>query len=160
MLESRTFNLKAFLPSCTSHTGQDQSFLIIRIIDGIWRFKALTNPVTLLKRVDEHELNSDAIAVSVLQSAENLAQRQELFFASDEGCTRELEHSVHVMFLCEIIPKEIGLNFTLRKRENIFHSNDGWLDIRLNLKFGANDSGNLPWKVSLWMKRLANSKHG
>lgn len=90
----------ADLPSGASHTSQDQSLLIVRVVDGVRRLESLANPVALLQRVDEHELDADLVAVGVLETAEDLAERQELLLAADECRAGQLEHAVHVMFLC------------------------------------------------------------
>lgn len=60
--------LKFLLPSCASQTSQNQTFLIVGVGDGIRRLETLSDPVALLQRVDEHELDPNLVAVGVLQA--------------------------------------------------------------------------------------------
>lgn len=87
--------------------GQNQPLLLVRVVHDVGRLEPLTDPVALLERVDEHELDADLVAVRLLQPAQDLAQGQELFLATDEGRAGQLEGAVHVGFLCGRAAKDV-----------------------------------------------------
>lgn len=74
-------------PVSSGQTSQDQSLLLVRVVDSIWGLESFSDPIALLQRVNEHEFNSNFIAVRVLQAIKNFSQWQKLLFASDEGST-------------------------------------------------------------------------
>lgn len=112
---------RIFLPGGTRQTGEDQALLVVRVVDGVGRLEPLADPVALLQRVDEHELDADLVAVGGLQAVEDLAERQELLLPADERRARQLEHSVHVVLLCWVIGQRLVSNGS----STGFHLNEG-----------------------------------
>lgn len=54
-------------------TGQDQPFLVRREVHHARRLELLANPIALLERVDEHELDADFVAVNVFEAVEDFS---------------------------------------------------------------------------------------
>lgn len=59
------------LPCRSGETSQNQPLLVGAHLGHIRRFHTLPDPVALLQRVDEHELNTDVVAVSLLESVQD-----------------------------------------------------------------------------------------
>lgn len=62
------------LPGRSGKTSEDQSFLVIVHFGHVGRLHTLSNPVTLFKRVDEHEFDTDVVAVCLLQTVQDLSE--------------------------------------------------------------------------------------
>lgn len=54
------------LPGRSCKTSENQSLLVVVHFGDIRRFHPLPDPVTLLQRVNEHELDTDVVTVRLL----------------------------------------------------------------------------------------------
>ena len=84
----------------SGQSSQQQTLLISGQVHDLRRLELLADPLALLQVVDEHVLDTDVLAVDVLQSVQDLAQSQAALFAADEGGVRQLEDSVQIFVLC------------------------------------------------------------
>lgn len=58
----------------TSKTSEDEPLLVVPHLSDSGSLQALPDPVTLLQRVDEHELHSNVLAVCCLQTVQDLPE--------------------------------------------------------------------------------------
>ena len=87
-------------PGGAGEAGQQQPLGVAVQVHDAGRFEAAPDPVALLQRVDEHELDADVAAVGRLQPRQDLAQRQRrLVRPADERRRRQLEDAVHVLLV-------------------------------------------------------------
>jgi hypothetical protein len=87
------------VPCGTGQTSQNQTLLVAVHLHDSGSFKLLPDPVALLQRVDEHELNTNVPAVGSLQTTKNFLQRQSFVLATNEGGGGQFEDTLHVIFI-------------------------------------------------------------
>lgn len=59
------------LPSRSSKTSKDQSLLIRAHFGNVRWFHSLPDPVALFQRIDEHELDTDVVAVRSFETVQD-----------------------------------------------------------------------------------------
>ena len=75
-------------------SSQQQTLLISGQVHDVRRLELLPDPLALLQVVDEHVLDTDVLAVDLLQSVQDLPQSQAGLFASDESGVWQFENSI------------------------------------------------------------------
>lgn len=58
--------MKELLPGRSGKTSEDQPLLVVAHLGHVGWLHTLPDPVALFQRVDEHELNTDVVAVRLL----------------------------------------------------------------------------------------------
>lgn len=73
LLRLELFGQKCFEAGGSRQTCQNQSLFVGCIIHNTGRFEFLTDPITLLQRIDKHEFNADFITIDSFQTVQNFA---------------------------------------------------------------------------------------